>query len=80
MFPLARGVLLTLVVVSFGLLSCAVALFVSSVMLNIPLRLDLSHWAAMPSAWTVALLMALTMFGFYASRAGQPLFGQVLKD
>ena len=36
--------------------------------------------ARMPSTWTLALLMALTLFGFYASRAGQPLFGQVLKD
>ena len=80
LFPLASGALLTLVVVRFGLLAFAVAWFFSSVMTNVPLRLDLSHWAAAPSAWTLALLMALTLFGFYASRAGQPLFGRVLTE
>jgi len=30
--------------------------------------------------WTLAVLLALTLFGFYASRAGQPLFGTILKD
>ena len=79
-FPVIRGAILTFVVVRFGLLSLAVALYFSSAMTSIPFRLDLSHWAAMPSTWTLALLMALTLFGFYASRAGQPLFGQVLKD
>jgi len=26
------------------------------------------------------LLMAVTLFGFYASRAGQPLFGSALRE
>jgi len=77
LFPLASGILLTLVVVRFGLLAYAVAWYVAGVVTRVPLRLDLSHWAAVPSAWTLALLMALTLFGFYASRAGQPLFGRV---
>jgi hypothetical protein len=80
LFPLVRGALLTFVVVRFGLLTLAVALYFSSVVTAVPLRLDLSHWAAMPSTWTLGLLIALTLFGFYASRAGQPLFGQVLRD
>ena len=80
LFPLASGALLTLVVVRFGLLAYAVTWFFSSILTRVPLRLDLSHWAAAPSAWTLALLMALTLFGFYASRAGQPLFGKVLDE
>ena len=79
LFPLASGALLTFVVVRFGLLAYAVAWFFAGVLTRVPLRLDLSHWAAVPSAWTLTLLLALTLFGFYASRAGQPLFGQVLK-
>jgi serine/threonine-protein kinase len=80
LFPLASGLLLTLVVVRFGVLAYAVAWYFSGVLRGIPLRLDLSHWAATPSAWTLALLMALTLFGFYASRAGQPLLGRVLSE
>jgi hypothetical protein len=79
-FPLVSGAVLTLVLVRFGLLAYAVTWFFSSILTRVPLRLDFSHWAAMTSAWTLALLMALTLFGFYASRAGQPMFGTVLKE
>jgi len=34
-----------------------------------------SQWSATPSNWTIAAIIALALFGFYASRAGQPLFG-----
>jgi hypothetical protein len=77
LFPLVRGALLTFVVVRFGLLPCAVAYYVSSLMTGVPLSLDVWHWSAVPSNLTLALLTGLTMFGFYASRAGQPLFGAV---
>ena len=30
--------------------------------------------------WTLAILVSLALFGFYASRAGQPLFGSILGD
>jgi serine/threonine-protein kinase len=80
LFPLMSGILLTVVVVRFGLLAYAVTWYFAGVVTRVPLRLDLSHWAAMPSAWTLALLVALTLFGFYASRAGQPLFGRVLSE
>jgi len=36
---------------------------------------DFSEWAAAPTNWSLALIVTLTCFGFYASRAGQPLFG-----
>jgi hypothetical protein len=80
LFPLVRGALLTFVVVRFGLLSLVVTWYFSGVLTAVPLRIDLSHWAAVPAAWTLVLLIGLTVFGFSASRAGQPLFGQLLKD
>ena len=80
LFPLVSGALLTLVVVRFGLLAYAVTWFFFSILTRVPLLLDLSHWAAMPSAWTLALLVAVALFGFYASRAGQPLLGRVLTE
>jgi hypothetical protein len=41
---------------------------------------DWSHWSATAGNWTIGVLIALTLFGFYASRAGQPLFGTILKE
>lgn len=77
LFPIASGALLTFVVVRFGLLPLALALLVWRVVLAIPFTLDVSHWSATASNWTMAWLAALTLFGFYASRAGQPLFGKI---
>lgn len=79
-FPLMSGVLLTVVLVRFGLLPFAVALFVPRIVSGIPFTLEMSHWSAAASNWTLVLLMALTAFGFYAARAGQPLFGSMLKE
>ena len=63
------------VVVRYGLLVTAVAMAVSNVLASVPLTPSLSHWTATTSNLTLALVLALTLFGFYASRAGQPLFG-----
>jgi hypothetical protein len=47
---------------------------------DVPIVRDTSHWSAAAGNWTLAVVAALTCFGFYAARAGQPLFGTVLKD
>jgi hypothetical protein len=62
----------------FGLLAVAVALFAGDMATAAPLTLHASAWGAMPSTVTLGALAALALFGFYASRAGQPLFGAVL--
>ena len=77
LFPLVSGALLTFVVVRFGLLPSAVTLFVYTIVTRTPLTLETSHWSATASNWTLAGFIGLTLFGFYASRAGQPLFGSM---
>ena len=79
-FPLVNGALLTFVAVRFGLLPLAVTYFVWDVVVAVPITTEVSHWAAGASNWTLAVLLALTLFAFYASRAGQPLLGALLKD
>jgi hypothetical protein len=73
---LAAVSVLAVVTIRFGLLASAVALFVGSLFGQIPMTFDVAHWSATASNWALALVIALTLFGFYASRAGQPLFGQ----
>jgi hypothetical protein len=80
LFPIATGVLLMLVVFRSGLLAFAVAWCVWHVTTTIPMRADWSHWSAAPGNWTFAALVALVLFGFYAARAGQPLFGSLLNE
>jgi hypothetical protein len=35
-----------------------------------------SRWAALPGNLSILLVAAIACFGFYAARAGQPLFGK----
>jgi len=66
----------TVMVVRYGLLVTAVAFAVGNVLEDIPLTLSLSQWTATTSNVTLAIVLAVTFFGFYAARAGQPLFGK----
>jgi len=79
-FPLASGALLTWLAMRFGLLSLVVAWFTWRLLAAVPMTLEFSHWRAMPSNWTLAILVSLALFGFYASRAGRPLFGSILGE
>ena len=64
-------------VVRHGLLVTAIALSVADVIDGLPLTSVVSHWSATSSNTTLAVVITLTLFGFYASRAGQPLFGKI---
>jgi hypothetical protein len=62
-----------------GLLATAVAFLVNQELSNAPLTLDPSMPHAAGAMWPVLLVLGLAVFGFYASRRGQPLFGRVLQ-
>jgi hypothetical protein len=76
-FQVCAIALLTIMVVRYGLLVTAVAFAVGNILEDIPLTLSLSHWTATTSNLALATALALTCFGFYAARAGQPLFGKI---
>ena len=79
-FPLINGALFTFIAYRFGLLPLVITRFIYSVVLRMPVMLDASHWAAAPALWTLAVLLALSLFAFVASRGGQPIFGTWLED
>jgi hypothetical protein len=76
-FPIVSGALMTLTAMRFGLLPLVAASFAANVITRMPLTLDVGEWYATPSNWTLVGLIALAAFAFYASRAGQPLFGNL---
>jgi hypothetical protein len=65
----------TTMVIRYGLLVSAVAAAVGNILEEIPMTVSLGHWTATTSNLAIAVVLAITLFGFYASRAGQPLFG-----
>jgi hypothetical protein len=75
LFELVVIGVVTTMVVRYGLLVSAVAASIGNVLENIPVTLSLSHWTAAASNLAIAVVFGTALFGFYASRAGQPLFG-----
>jgi hypothetical protein len=67
----------TIIVIRYGLLVTTVALTFVNTVANLPLTDSLSHWSATTSNLSIALALGLALFGFYASRAGQPLLGKL---
>jgi len=74
-FQLAVTALMTVSVFRFGLLTTSVALIVDNTVTAVPLSLHPSAWWATGSNLTLAAMVALAAYGFYAARAGRPLFG-----
>ena len=73
-FPLLSALILVAVVARFGVLALVVAMYVWDVTYGTPLTLNVSHWSSGGSSWTLALLLAMASFAFYAARTGRPLF------
>ncbi len=41
------------------------------------MTLQPGHWSATASNATIVVVVGLALFGFYAARAGKPLFGRL---
>jgi hypothetical protein len=78
-FVAAFVIPLVAVLIYFGILPVVIAFFVNQVLNNAPLTLQSSMPFAPIAFWVMALVLGLAMFGFYASRGGQPLFGRLLQ-
>jgi serine/threonine-protein kinase len=68
--------LLTLAIFRYGLLVTTVALLVDNIPTVVPIVAQ-PAWAATPGNLSMGLVVALACFGYYAARAGQPLFGNL---
>jgi len=73
---IAAVAVLTIATIRFGLLASACTLFLYEVLERAPMTFDVAHWSATPANLALAIVVSLTLFGYYASRGDQPLFGQ----
>jgi hypothetical protein len=66
------------VLLRFGLLALVVTFYTFLLLRQFPLTSDFARPYAASCAIVLAALAALSIFGFYASRGGEPLFGRSL--
>ncbi len=60
-------------IVRFGLVTLAVAVFVTDSLGNVPVTADFSRWYATTTLLVPAIVLALTVWAFYAALGGQKL-------
>jgi predicted Ser/Thr protein kinase len=72
-FALLYGVA-AIVAFRFGLISLAVGIFATDLLLNVPLTLDFSAWYFSSALLPLLSIAALAVWGFYTSLAGQKLW------
>jgi len=63
-----------LIVLRFGLIPLAVAIFTADMAANLPLSADLSAWFMTNSLCALASVVVLAVWGFYHSLGGQPIW------
>jgi serine/threonine-protein kinase len=68
--------IITFAIFRFGLLVTTVMIIVDNIPTAVPIVPHGPSWAALPGNLSIALVVAVACFGFYAARAGQPLFGK----
>jgi serine/threonine-protein kinase len=77
-FAALIGTVAIIVFLRFGLLALATALYVAQLLNRVPLTIDLSRPHGGVSAAAILIVMALGMYGFYVSRAGDGLLRRLL--
>ncbi|HEU4477295.1 MAG TPA: serine/threonine-protein kinase [Pyrinomonadaceae bacterium] len=79
-FAILGALLLIWVLYRYGLLALISALFCVHLLIFFPITSDLSAWYAPDYVLALIVCVALAVFGFYTSLAGQPLFRGALPD
>jgi len=76
LFAAAVSLVYVLVLVYFGMFAQMMAFLTNFILGQGGLTADFSKLYAPTSTWLLVLTVSLAAFGFYASRAGEPLFGK----
>jgi hypothetical protein len=80
-FAVLSAFLATFVLYRFGLLAAVATFFFAHLWVFYPMTTELSAWYATDFLIALTICVALAIFGFYTSLAGQPLFsGKLLQD
>jgi hypothetical protein len=69
--------LITFAILRYGLLVTALTIIIDNIPSTVPIVPQGASWATLPGTLSLLLVVAVAGFGFYAARAGQPLFGKL---
>jgi hypothetical protein len=61
----------------FGFLPGAISFFVYNILVRMPLRLNITGWSARGAVFTLIIVAAIALYGFYNSLGGRPVFGRL---
>jgi len=79
-FTALAASLVIVVLYRYGLLALISAIFFLHLMIFFPVTSDFSAWYAADYVLALIISLALAVFGFYTSLAGEPLFRGALPD
>ena len=79
-FAILAALLVIWVLYRYGLLALISAIFFLHLVIFYPITSDLSAWYAADFVLALIICVALAVFGFYTSLAGEPLFRGALPD
>ena len=68
-----------LIVIRFGLVPLAVAIFTINMLGNIPFSSDFAAWYMTSSILALASVLVIASWGFYHSLGGQPLWKEEMQ-
>jgi hypothetical protein len=68
---------IAVLLLGYGFLPATVAFIVNSLLVRMPLRMDIPGWSARASVLTLIIVAAIASYGFYASLGGRPIFGRI---
>jgi hypothetical protein len=76
-YALAVSIVYISVLLYFGMFPLMMAFLTNYIVVNSGLTLDVNKLYAPTAIWLMVLIAAMAAFGYYASRAGEPLFGKL---
>ena len=79
-FTVLGALLLIWVLYRYGLLATIMTIFVLHLIIFFPVTSDFSAWYAADYVLALIVCLGLTVYGFYTSLAGEPLFRGALPD
>lgn len=80
LIALLNALVLTIVLVRFGILAYGTCVLIKNVVLRFPATLDLSRWYAGRSVLALSMVLALAIYGFRCALGRQAAFGGLIAE
>ena len=80
LIALLNALVLTTILVRFGVLAYGTCVLIKNVVLGFPVTLDFSRWYAGRSVLALSMVLALAIYGFRCALGKQPAFGGLIAE